>query len=184
MTDEQPMSRRKRTRQPLSSQQTELVRNMVERGMNLTQAAKSAGYAHVSSGHRALQRARLRVGEELDEIGYPAKRVLKELYLPLTKATETKFFSNSGVVMETREVPALDIRFRAATELLRMHEACARDSNEQGNNHGQHRSSQIAITLVLSDPRSANAIMAISTDCAAVDLQPGMDAGRLDEDEG
>ena len=184
MTDEQPIPRRKRTRQPISSQQRKLVRNVVQKGMNLTQAAKSAGYAHVSSGHRALQRARLRIGEELDEIGYPAKRVLNELYLPLTKATETKFFSNGGVVIETREVAALDIRFRAATELLRMHDACAKDTNAQGTNQSQHRSSQIAVTLVLTDPRSAAAIMAISTDREAVSLEPGVDDGGVDEHQG
>ena len=106
---------RKRNTAKHSKMRTKLLQNLAK-GMNKSEAARAAGYAHPVSGLRALARMDLDVGHLLDLINLPVIKVLQKLKQKL-EAEETKFFQKDGIVMETRNVIAHDIQLRAATEL-------------------------------------------------------------------
>src|ERR1039458_1161455 len=107
MIEEKP-GRKKRNLQ-LNDKRRKLLVGISE-GLNVSEAGRVAGYGTAQSSHRAMNLIRMNTPELLAKIGLPAEKLLKDTFLKGLEATETVFFSFQGVVMESREVPAHDIR--------------------------------------------------------------------------
>jgi hypothetical protein len=80
---------------------------------SVAQAGKRAGYSDRKAAHRALKNVSERAPEVLERLGLTVEHVVDKCLRPLMEAKETKFFANQGVVLDSREVEALDIRLRA-----------------------------------------------------------------------
>jgi hypothetical protein len=80
---------------------------------SVAEAGKKAGYPYRQDAHRALKSIAERAPEVLERLGLTIEHVADKCLRPLLKAKETKFFADKGVVIETRDVEALDIRLRA-----------------------------------------------------------------------
>jgi len=106
-----PKSSEKKRSLQLNAKRRKLLAGIGE-GLNISDAGRLAGYGTAQSAHRAMDLIRLKTPELLDKIGLPAEKLLKDHFLKALRATETKFFSHQGIVMETREVVNHDIRLR------------------------------------------------------------------------
>jgi hypothetical protein len=124
-----------------------------------------------------------RVGLALIDVGYPIDRLLTQDLLPLLKATETRFFQHGGVVVETREVAALDIRLRAALGLLGAYDAAAKSQEEERANNPRLSAGGPTFNLVITDPETAERIAERLSGSGRYSRQLNVDAG-VDEDEG
>ena len=80
---------------------------------SIAEAGEKAGYAYRQDAHRALKSISERAPEVLERLGLTIEYVADKCLRPLLEAKETKFFANQGIVLDTREVDALDIRLRA-----------------------------------------------------------------------
>jgi hypothetical protein len=84
--------------------------------MSLADAAIKSGYtANYASqaGNQALEQIRQKMPEVLDRHGFTDDSLVKKYLSPLLRANETKFFAHKGIVKETQDVAANDIRLRA-----------------------------------------------------------------------
>jgi hypothetical protein len=88
---------------------TKLIREMAK-GKTLSEASRDAGYSHVQGASNALRRARETMPELMDRAGFTDEVLIKKYLGPLMDAKKTLYFQNGGIVMDKREVPALDIR--------------------------------------------------------------------------
>jgi phage terminase small subunit len=100
----------------LTPQQRALVKNLVK-GMSITEAARSAGYAdngYVGQlGSQALERMRLTMPELLDKHGLTDDALIENYLKPALQATETKFAQFEGQFTDEREVLAWGPRLTA-----------------------------------------------------------------------
>ena len=80
---------------------------------SIAEAGAVAGYSDRTAASRALKGISERAPEVLDRAGLGIEHVVNKCLRPLLEARETKFFANAGIVLDTREVEALDIRIRA-----------------------------------------------------------------------
>jgi hypothetical protein len=80
---------------------------------SVAEAGEKAGYSQRQNAHRALHGIAERAPEVLERLGMTIEYVGEKVLKPLLEAKETKFFANAGIVLETREVEANDIRLRA-----------------------------------------------------------------------
>jgi len=80
---------------------------------SISEAGAAAGYSDRTAASRALKTIGERAPEVLERLGLNIEHVVNNCLRPLLEAKETKFFANQGVVLDTREVEALDIRLRA-----------------------------------------------------------------------
>jgi len=80
---------------------------------SVAEAGEKAGYYDRKTAHRALKSVSERAPEVLERLGLTIEHVADKCLRPLLEARETKFFANAGIVLDTREVEALDIRIRA-----------------------------------------------------------------------
>jgi hypothetical protein len=98
--------RRKPRRNPM---RTKLIREMAK-GKSLTVAAKEAGYGSPQAASMSLRRARETMPDLMDRVGFTDEVLIQKYLSPLLDAKKTLYFQNGGIVMDKREVPALDIR--------------------------------------------------------------------------
>jgi hypothetical protein len=98
--------------QKLTIKQKKLV-EALPKSNSVAEAGQKAGYYQRQNAHRALHGIAERAPEVLERLGMTIEYVAGTVLKPLLEATETKFFANAGIVLETREVPALDTRLRA-----------------------------------------------------------------------
>jgi hypothetical protein len=96
----------------LTLKQSKLVQELPNSG-SVAEAGTKAGYACRQDAHRALKSVAERAPEVLERLGLTIEHVADKCLRPLLDAKETKFFASNGVVMETRDVEASDIRLRA-----------------------------------------------------------------------
>lgn len=87
---------------------------------SIAQAGDIAGYSDRTAASRALKGIAERAPEVLERLGLTIEHVVNKCLRPLLEARETKFFASNGVVMETREVDASDIRLRAIDTWARL----------------------------------------------------------------
>jgi hypothetical protein len=80
---------------------------------SIAEAGTVAGYSDRTAASRALKGIAERAPEVLERLGLTIDHVVDKCLRPLLEAKETKFFANAGVVFDTKEVEALDIRIRA-----------------------------------------------------------------------
>ncbi|MGC2769073.1 MAG: hypothetical protein WB607_26470 [Candidatus Acidiferrum sp.] len=98
--------------QKLTLKQKKLV-EALPKSDSVAEAGEKAGYYDRKTAHRALKSISERAPEILERLGLTIEHVGDKCLRPLLDAKETKFFATNGVVMETREVAANDIRLRA-----------------------------------------------------------------------
>jgi hypothetical protein len=106
------MTKSKKSKQKLTVKQKKLV-EALPTSDSVAQAGEKAGYAYRQDAHRALKGIAERAPEVLERLGLTIEHVADKCLRPLLEAKETKFFANAGIVLDTREVEALDIRIRA-----------------------------------------------------------------------
>jgi hypothetical protein len=152
----------------------------IAQGMNVSEAGRAAGYSHAQSAHEAVRRMENFIPDVLNRIGCPIEKVLKKLDAKLD-AKETKFFSNGGIVTDSRQVEAHDIQIRAATELAKMHHAYPR-SGADGDEDGS-RPRGPSFTLVITDPAVADRVVEKLAVRRGGRGQPSVDEGAH-KDEG
>jgi hypothetical protein len=155
----------------------------VSSGMNVSEAGRAAGYGTPQSSHRAMNLIRVNTPELLTNIGLPAEKLLRDTFLKELEATETVYFSFQGVVMESREVPAHDIRLRAGIELAKMHGLYPKTNGHNGEDADSGEGTTININLGFLDPVRAEAVLAAARERAGISdrRQLVLDAGRLDK---
>src|ERR1700730_1765756 len=105
------MKRTSKKKEKLTLKQSRLVQELPTSN-SVAEAGERAGYACRQSAHEAFKSISERAPEVLERIGLTLEYVLDKCLRPLLEAKETKFFANQGVVMETRDVEANDIRLR------------------------------------------------------------------------
>jgi hypothetical protein len=173
---------KKRTPQ-LNEKRRKLLEGISD-GLNVSEAGRAAGYGTAQSSHRAMNLIRASTPELLTEIGLPAEKLLKDTFLKALEATQTVFFSFQGIVIESREVIAHDIRLRTAIELAKMHGLYPRTNGHNGENADPGEGTTININLGFLDPGRAEAVLAAARERAGIGdrRQPVLDAGRLDKD--
>jgi len=102
----------KRKNKTLTLKQSRLLAEL-PKSKSVAEAGAKAGYATRVEAHKALKNLTERAPEILERLGLTIEHVANNCLRPLLEAKETKFFANQGIVMETRDVDALDIRLRA-----------------------------------------------------------------------
>ena len=167
------------SKQPVTDRQKKLLRNIIKKGV--TEAGRRAGYSCKQASNIAYHSLMRRAGLAMIDVGYPVDRLLTEDLLPLLKATETRFFQSGGVVMETREVAALDIRLRAGLGLLGAYDAAARDAER--TDHPEFQVGGPTVNLVITEPGVAAAIAERLSGIGRYSGQPVLDV-PVDENAG
>jgi len=181
MLEEKP-NRKKRTLQ-LNEKRRKLLAGISE-GLNVSEAGRVAGYGTPQSSHRAMNLIRMNTPELLAQIGLPAEKLLKGTFLKELEATETVFFSHQGIVIESREVIAHDIRLRTAIELAKMHGLYPKANGHNGEDADSREGTTININLGFLNPERAEAVLAAARERAGIGdrRQLVLDTGRLDKD--
>jgi hypothetical protein len=101
-----------RKNKKLTLKQSKLLKELPASG-SVAEAGEKAGYFDRQTAHRALKTIAERTPEVLEQLGLTIEYVADKCLRPLLEAKETKFFASNGIVMEEREVAALDVRLRA-----------------------------------------------------------------------
>jgi len=121
---------------------------------SIAQAGGIAGYSDRTAASRALKSIAERAPEVLERLGLSIEFVVDNCLRPLLTAKETKFFSDKGIVMETRDVEANDIRLRAIEVWARLMGAyAARESNDGNGERSQ--SGGPSLSVVFTEEGSA-----------------------------
>lgn len=142
---------------------------------SLAEAGKIAGYGTRQSAHRAIKAIRKEAPERLEELGITRDRVFKKLEY-LMDARETKFFQKDGLVMETRDVEALDINTKAAVELGKMHRAYPRNADSDTDPSERGALEGITFSVVILNEGDAKRLSAGITARRGSHQQPPLDA--------
>ena len=96
----------------LTSKQKKLVEALPVTS-SIAEAGTVAGYSDRTAASRALKSISERAPEVLERLGLTIEHVVDKCLRPLLEAKETKFFASNGIVLDSKEVAALDIRIRA-----------------------------------------------------------------------
>lgn len=111
--------RKMKKKKGLTLKQSKLVQALP--GSNsVAEAGARAGYFDRPTAHRALKSISERAPEVLERLGLTIEHVANNCLRPLLEAKETRFFQKDGIVMEERDVEALDIRLRAIDTWAKM----------------------------------------------------------------
>jgi hypothetical protein len=160
--------RRKKTKR-VDAKHLKVARG-VARGMTLREAGVAAGYPSKSaaqSAWKAMETIKRKAPAVFDEEGLTLKSLAQDVNR-LRRAKETKFFSDKGCVIETREVEALHIQLEAVDMGLRVQGAYSKDEQQPS----PQRHPQFVINLGFLDPDRAQEVLAGVT-------QRGADRGCL-----
>jgi hypothetical protein len=181
MLEEKPIHKKRNLQ--LNEKRRKLLEG-ISGGLNVSEAGRVAGYGTAQSSHRAMNLIRASTPELLTEIGLPAEKLLKDTFLKALEATQTIFFSFQGIVIESREVIAHDIRLRTAIELAKMHGLYPKTNGHNGEDADSGEGTTINIHLGFLDPARAEAVLAAARERAGIGDrgQLALDAGRLDKD--
>lgn len=105
-----------KTKTPKSERLTLKQKKLVEalpKSDSIAEAGTVAGYSDRTAASRALKGIAERAPEVLERVGLSIEYVVNNCLRPLLDAKETKFFAYNGIVLDTKEIAALDIRTRA-----------------------------------------------------------------------
>lgn len=125
----------------------------VARGLTLQEAGEVVGYPARSarqSAWKGMETIKRKAPEIFDELGLTVSSLAQDVDR-LRRAKETKFFHDKGIVMETREVEALDIQAKAVDMGLRVHGAY----KEADDARNSLRSETSTVCLVVTDAKEA-----------------------------
>jgi len=95
-------------RNKLRGKEPELVKALTTTA-NVSKAGRMAGYGTYQSAHRAFHNIQKKVPDLMDEIGMTDEFLLRKCLEGLS-VNEIRHFHNKGIVMETKEVPAIGER--------------------------------------------------------------------------
>lgn len=107
-----PRKSKEKCKQRLTVRQQKLVEALTMT-KSIAEAAGMAVYSDRTAASPALKAISERVPEVLEGVGASIEYVVNNCLRPLMDAKETKFFTKAGIVLDTREVPALDARIRS-----------------------------------------------------------------------
>lgn len=103
----------------LTLKQSKLVQEL-PKSNSVAEAGERAGYHDRQTAHRALKGIAERTPEVLEDLGLTIEFIADKCLRPLLQAKEKKFFASNGIVLDTKEVPALDVRLRAVEVWARL----------------------------------------------------------------
>jgi hypothetical protein len=182
MPEKRP-SRSKRWRQPdLTARELKFLKAFVKTG-NQRLSALSAGYSPVNpdqSANCVMKQLRRKVPELLEHVGLHLEKVFRETLVPGLKAKRTEFFSQNGVVIETREVVDHEQRGKYFDRYCKLAGLPGNGFDGKSDSRGH---SPVTINLVIADPRVADAIARRLAGGTSGNEQPALDVS-LDEYEG
>src|SRR4029077_13958244 len=112
-------TRKRRGSRELSVKQARLVKEL-STADTVSEAGRKAGYSDAPTAHRALATIREKMPDVLDRHGLTADFAAQKC-LSLMNAKEKRFFASNGIVMEEREVEALDVQLRALDAWAKMY---------------------------------------------------------------
>ncbi len=116
----------------LTPQQRALVKNLVK-GMNITEAAREAGYAdngYVGQlGSQALEGIRVKMPELLDKHGLTDDSLIENYLKPLMVAEETEFAKFEGRITDERNVIAWGPRKEGLDMAFKLKGSYAKDTD-------------------------------------------------------
>ena len=145
------MAKRKRNRIPRLTSKEALFAEARMEGATLEEATRTAGYApHRQQGFKVEQRIAEKAPEVFNRIGLTVERFGKKLE-QLLDAKEVKHFANKGIVLDTKEVEALDIQSRAVDMGLRTHGAYKQGEEDKG----QAQADRHMVTVFVADEEEA-----------------------------
>jgi hypothetical protein len=128
--------KKKRRGRGLTLKQARLVKELPTAD-SVSDAGRKAGYSDAPTAHRALASIREKMPDVLDRHGLTADFAAQKC-LKLMDAKETRFFAKDGLVMETREVEALDVQLRALDAWAKMYGAFREDKVQVDVTHSYH----------------------------------------------
>lgn len=154
------------------------IQKQVKQGrtLNVSEAGRQAGFGTPQAAYRSFKTLKMKLPELLDSVGLDAVTVFKGFHESLN-ATETKHFAHNGIVLDTREVVAHDIRLRARIALGNFHYPTMRDERLEPT----ATTPVININLGFIDSGRANQILAAARERAGLggggqcDLVPELD---------
>lgn len=174
----QPSAPKNKREKRVIAKHLAVARN-VARGATLQEAGEAVGYPAESarqSAWRAMETIKRKAPEVFDKRGLTLDSLADDVHR-LRRAKETKFFSDKGVVIEEREVEALDIQLKAVDMGLRVHGAYER--NEDGRNPAGNSITSNTICVVTSDPETATSLVKLfaprGTPNIVLDVAPEVD---------
>ena len=129
-------TKKKKGSRELTLKQAKLVKALPT-SASVSEAGRKAGYSDAPTAHRALATIREKMPDVLDRHGLTADFAAQKC-LKLMDAKETRFFAKDGLVMETREVEALDVQLRALDAWAKMYGAFREDKIQVDVNHNYH----------------------------------------------
>jgi hypothetical protein len=178
------MSSRKqgRGKSILTPKELKFLKAFVKTG-NQRLSALSAGYSPVNpdqSANCAMKQLRRKVPELLERIGLHPEKVFRETLVAGLKAKRTEFFSQSGVVIETREVIDHEQRGKYLDRYCKLLGLYDNGHDENSDSAGR---SPVTVNLVITDTRVAEAIAHRLAGGQSGDEQPALDVS-LDQYEG
>jgi len=133
---EEPKKKGKRGKRGLTLKQAKLAKALPTSD-SVSEAGRTAGYGTAQSAHRALGTIREKMPDVLERHGLTPD-FAAEKCLSLMNAKETKFFANQGIVLDMKEVEALDIQLRALDAWAKMYGAFREDKVQVDVSHSYH----------------------------------------------
>jgi hypothetical protein len=182
MPEDTPFRKHRRGQLLLTPKELKFLKAFVKTG-NQRRSALSAGYSPVNpdqSANCVINQLRRKVPELLERIGLHPEKVFRETLVDGLKAKRTEFFSQSGVVIETREVVDHEQRGKYLDRYCKLLGLCGNGRDESGDFAGR---SPVTINLVIADSRVAEAIAHRLAGGSSSDEQPALDVS-LDQYEG
>jgi hypothetical protein len=182
MPDETPSRKQRRGQPLLTPKELKFLKAFVKTG-NQRLSARSPGYSPLNPDQSAdgvMKQLRRKVPELLERIGLHPEKVFRETLVAGLKAKRTEFFSQSGVVIETREVVDHEQRGKYFDRYCKLLGLFGSGHDENNDSLGR---SPVTVNLVITDARVAEAIAQRLAGGPSSDEQPSLDVS-LDEYEG
>ena len=116
----------------LTPQQSKLLEGLLK-GMNVTAAAKAAGYAPATAGqagYNALKAIRRKVPKIMKKHGLDEDALIQKYLKPGLDAMETEFGKFKGMIVDREDVIAWGPRLQALDMAFRIHGSYAADDKD------------------------------------------------------
>lgn len=142
----------------LTQKERALVKALPE-AKSQAEAAITAGYSPNNpdqSAYQALRSVRRKMPDLMDEIGLTDSALIQKYLVPALEAKETKFFSDKGIVLESRDVIAWGPRLQA----LQLAGKWKGIEREAESDHTRSAAGGITVRLEFADEGRARAVAA------------------------
>lgn len=154
-----PVAPKKKRNKRVIAKHLEVARN-VARGKTLQKAGEVAGYPPKSARQaawEAMQTVKRKAPEIFDKEGLTLESLAQDVNR-LRRAKEIRFYAHKGIILDSREVEALNIQAEAVDMALRVHGAYG--VNKQDGD-ARDRPARITIRLELSSADEQAEVAAI-----------------------